>query len=469
MAAREGDDTIETINDGDSNHGSDHGDEEVHQDTAQQHEGDEAKLDETNTGEQETNTPEAKTVDSGSEDDEVTFKPPRKTGRRTYGERINPDSEDELEVDRSQKTGPTVDDMAKVLGKQFLAMQIQWEMLQKREDAQVANMMWHIESLRKEMAEKQAAERQAASRVTADVSVAAPGRAEGPRVQASQVSKLMTFDGSQPWLEYQAHLEEYAAAFGWDPDQKAQMLCVSLRGAAQGILLGLSESDRRDYGKVIEALRQNFCPAEKIYTYQAELQARKLKPEETLSEFARDVRTSTSLAYPEADAGTKEVLMRTHFCNGLTDPQMRLSVAKSHPRTLAQALAYATEFDSIVGATKAEEAKPAKKWARQTKNEVTETGTPEQRQQLDALTKKLEELSLKLERQTSRPSQPWGRRDQRPGNTPRKPNPDIECWHCAGKGHTQYWCPERKRGPVKKPETPAEKEQPALNKEGSRQ
>ena len=273
MATREGDDTIEAIHDDDSDHGSDHGDEEAPRDTAQQQEGDEAKLDETNTGEPELNTPEAKTVDSGSEDNEVTFKPPRRAGRRTYGERMNPDSEDELEVDRSPKTGPTVDDMAKLLEKQFLAMQTQWETLQKREDAQVANMMGHIEALRKEVVERQAADRQAASRVTADVSVAATGRAAAPRIQASQVSKLMTFDGSKPWLEYQAHLEEYAAAFGWDPDQKAQMLCVSLRGAAQGILLGLSESDRRDYEKVIEALRQNFCPAEKIYTYQAELQA----------------------------------------------------------------------------------------------------------------------------------------------------------------------------------------------------
>ena len=159
-------------------------------------------------------------------------------------------------------------------------------------------------------------------------------RRNEPGPPRSQVARLMTFDGSDPWPEYEAHLEEYAKYYQWTDQQKAMNLSVSLRGNARSILLDLPAEDRQDYRTLAGALKQHFCPAEKIFVYQAELQNRRLQPEEELPDFAREIRRKTRLAFPTADPATLETLMKTHFCNGLTNRDMRLTVLKSHPCTI---------------------------------------------------------------------------------------------------------------------------------------
>ena len=64
--------------------------------------------------------------------------------------------------------------------------------------------------------------------------------------------------------------------------------------------------------------------------------------------MARDIRTKTRLVYPEADNKTLETLMRQYFVSCLADKEQRLSVSKSHPRTLTQVMAYAKEYESIM-------------------------------------------------------------------------------------------------------------------------
>ena len=120
---------------------------------------------------------------------------------------------------------------------------------------------------------------------------------------------MLTFDGTTSWLEYETYVDEYARALRWSDRKKAQYLCLSLRGSALGILLSLQPEQREDYKEVKSALRQHFCPAEKVFVYQAELQARRHQPGEDLAELARDIRTKARLAYPEADAQTLETLM----------------------------------------------------------------------------------------------------------------------------------------------------------------
>lgn len=322
--------------------------------------------------------------------------------------------DDNAEQDNAgtEAAAPSLNEIGGLLRQQYEMIQTQWQNLQEKEDHLYERLL-------------------AQSQTAAAPSTNSATKPDG--FKATPIARLMTYDGSTPWLEYEAHLEEYATAFGWSKEKKAQFLCLSLRGTAQGTLVGLSAEQRRDYKAVTDALRQNFCPAEKIFTYQAELQARRLKKDEDLAELARDIRSKTRLAYPEADPGTREVLMRTHFYNGLTDAQMRLSVSKSHPRTLMEALAYATEYDSIIKAGPAEP-KNEKKWSRQTtvKDANDETDF---RKQLADLTKKLDDLTRRL---SARP------RGNRPPNARRRtPIQDVVCYACQKKGHLARDCPSK--------------------------
>ena len=62
--------------------------------------------------------------------------------------------------------------------------------------------------------------------------------------------------------------------------------------------------------------------------------------------MAWDIQTKTRLAYLETDNKTLETLMKQYFVSSLADKEQRLSVSKSHPRTLTQTMAYTTEYEA---------------------------------------------------------------------------------------------------------------------------
>ena len=254
----------------------------------------------------------------------------------------------------------------------------------------------------------------------------------------SAVSRLMTFDGTDSWPEYEAHLDEYAKFHQWTDQQKARHLCVSLRGNARSILLELDSKQREDYTAILGALKRHFCPAEKVFVYQAELQNRRLQPEEELSELARDIRTKTRLAYPSADQKTLETLMKTHFCNGLTNRDMRLTVLKSHPETITQALAYATEYDSIM---KTDGSTVSKKGysGRQAKGEEEPEDTE--------LRKQVKGLQQQSQKQLTELLQAVQQMSAARASRPRKPKAELRCYQCGAKGHFANECPDRPKEP----------------------
>lgn len=81
-------------------------------------------------------------------------------------------------------------------------------------------------------------------------------------------------------------------------------------------------------------------------TYQTELQVRKLLPDETLGDLARAIQNKAMMAYRGLPQSTLDNLMRMHFCQSLTDREMRHSVLRAKPASLSAALQYRTEKKS---------------------------------------------------------------------------------------------------------------------------
>ncbi|TKJ32067.1 MAG: hypothetical protein CEE38_23725, partial [Planctomycetes bacterium B3_Pla] len=76
--------------------------------------------------------------------------------------------------------------------------------------------------------------------------------------------RMQTYDGTTPWIEFETYLDEYSQLFDMTDQEKARILCLNLRGAAQSVLVGLTSEKRQSYQHVSTALKQYFCPVEKV-------------------------------------------------------------------------------------------------------------------------------------------------------------------------------------------------------------
>ena len=66
------------------------------------------------------------------------------------------------------------------------------------------------------------------------------------------------FDGKQPLKEYLLHFERCSLINGWTEEKKAMFLAASLRGESRKLLSGLTESEGRQYAKIVERLQIRF-------------------------------------------------------------------------------------------------------------------------------------------------------------------------------------------------------------------
>ena len=66
------------------------------------------------------------------------------------------------------------------------------------------------------------------------------------------------FDGKQPLKEYLLHFERCSLINGWTEEEKAMFLAASLRGESRKLLSVLTESEGRQYTKIVERLQLRF-------------------------------------------------------------------------------------------------------------------------------------------------------------------------------------------------------------------
>ena len=66
------------------------------------------------------------------------------------------------------------------------------------------------------------------------------------------------YDGTQSLRDYLKHFERCFVVNGWSKDEAAVFWAASLRGEAQKVLNGMSDSDCRNYAKIVDKLELPF-------------------------------------------------------------------------------------------------------------------------------------------------------------------------------------------------------------------
>ena len=285
------------------------------------------------------------------------------------------------------------------------------------------------------------------------VRVIQPAHHEAPRHQEVDFHRQVSpnirpekYDGTSDWSEYLIYFEQLSELYGWDDERKAMILGLCLKDEARVVLASLSLAERHSYLAVSTALTQSFAPKEKVHLYQAELKAKRKRADESMTDLGREIAKLVRLAYPTADAATKEVVGINAFLDALPGPaaDMKLHVIKGRPRTLQEAVAHATEVDAVI---QAEGRKSQKRDVRMVGEPTVTSSLEIQIQEIQKMQRELQEALTQAQKNLSAP---MGRNDRgsysgkRQGGSSSRSYGDVICYGCGEKGHISRYCPKLK-------------------------
>ena len=265
-----------------------------------------------------------------------------------------------------------------------------------------------------------------------------PPRPALPMVSTTPHMKPEDYDGTSDWAEYKIYFDQMAELYNWDEERRAMILGICLKGEARVVLASLNPAQRRSYVALTTALAQSFSPQELVHLYQAELKARKKRPDESMANLGRDVAKLVRLAYPTADPATREVIGINTFLEALPGPasEMKLHVIKGRPRSLQEAVAHATEVDAVV---EAENRKNPRR-----RGDIRMVGSSEEdlTREVEKLRDELAKTRAELESAKSGTHPQGQMQDQMKGRTSgKRSRKDVVCYGCGGKGHFRRECP----------------------------
>ena len=159
-----------------------------------------------------------------------------------------------------------------------------------------------------------------------------------------------------------------------------------------------------------------------------ELKARKKRADESMVDLGRDVAKLVRLAYPMADAATREVIGINSFLEALPGPasEMKLHIIKGRPCTLQEAVAHAMEVDAVI------EAESRKTSWRRGDVRMVEPTDEDLRQEVKQLKEDLVQNCRELKESQC---------ETRPRKSRRQPIKEVTCYGCGEKGHYRQSCP----------------------------
>ncbi|KAL9985072.1 hypothetical protein ACROYT_G007433 [Oculina patagonica] len=237
------------------------------------------------------------------------------------------------------------------------------------------------------------------------------------------------YDGTQSLRDYLKHFERCSVVNGWNEDEAAVFLAASLRGEAQKVLNGMSDSDCRNYAKIVDKLELRFGVEKQRELHQARLHnfaSRKTKVFKLLLQIFG------------------------HFIDAIKDQDDRLRLRRDKPKTMDEALTLACELEAfrlLDGDWRGSSSKV---------RSVDEVGKEPDllRAQLDMLRSDIQmqqqrqetqQVALQeLVQQIQQLSQTMTLNTSGSPNAPRYPNRNGQCWDCKEFGHYRRNCPKSK-------------------------
>eukprot|EP00117_Sycon_ciliatum_P020575 scpid61627/ scgid18287/ len=183
--------------------------------------------------------------------------------------------------------------------------------------------------------------------------VPAPG-AQQPAPPVAPVRAWATpdkFTGARDsdWPSWLLQFETVSQVNNWTPQHQVAYLGLYLSGAALSYYHSLDANVRQGpLPQLLQLMEQRFNAPQQADMYRAELQGRRQRPGEPLSDYCEAIRRLARYSYPTLQPAVQDTLGKDQFIAGLDSRDLRVQVRTVNPATLDDALQRALHMQTIL-------------------------------------------------------------------------------------------------------------------------
>ncbi|MCG8046378.1 MAG: hypothetical protein N0E48_12120, partial [Candidatus Thiodiazotropha endolucinida] len=158
--------------------------------------------------------------------------------------------------------------------------------------------------------------------------------------------KLPSFDGKEDWKVWISRFEAIAERKHWDEGTKLDNLLPRLQGrAGDFVFTQLPRESLTCYAELVKELNSRFRVVETKRTFAAKFSQRQQRSNETVEEFAADLKRLYAKAYQGRDSKTRQEDLVRRFLDGLKDSDARFEIEyNKEPDDIDEAVYHAVNF-----------------------------------------------------------------------------------------------------------------------------
>ena len=158
--------------------------------------------------------------------------------------------------------------------------------------------------------------------------------------------KLPPFNGKEDWKVWITRFEAIAQRCNWNEDTRLDNLLPRLQGRAGDFVFNqLSYETMSSYSELVKELNSRFRTVETQRTFAAKFSQRAQKQDETVEEYAAELKRLYAKAYKSRDNETRQEDLVRRFLNGLKDHEARFEIEfHKEPDDIDQAVYHAVNF-----------------------------------------------------------------------------------------------------------------------------